>query len=258
MRDLAVFPMPADTFFSHIGSPAALGALFDYLPEVYLFVKDADHKFTMVNQALWRMHGCRSEADMLGKSDWDFHHPVMAREYIDEDTRIMKSGEPLVDQVWLVPGADAQPRWYISTKMPLRDAKGRVIGIAGVMRAYEHAGGAPGEFRRLAPAIEHVLKKFDQPIEIANLAHEAGLSVSQFQREFKRLFRTSPRDYVIEVRLAAARRRLENTSDPLGVIAQDCGFYDQSYFIKRFKTATGLRPLEYRRKFHVRRFDPKQ
>ena len=75
------------------------------------------------------------------------------------------------------------------------------------------------------------------------------LSVSQFQREFRRLFGLTPTAYVLEARLQAARHQLDTTTRPLGQIAVACGFYDQSYFVKRFKAATGLRPLEYRRRF---------
>lgn len=239
-------------FFRRVADGAALGVLFDYLPDVYLFVKDAAHRFTMVNRAVLRMHGCRSAGEMIGRTDWDFHPPVFARQYIEEDRRVMASGAALPDQVWLVPGADGVPRWYVSTKVPLRDARGRVVGLAGVMRPYEAAGRAPGDYARLTPAIEHVLRHYGDRITIRDMARLVHLSVSQLQREFRRLFGMSPREYLFQVRLQSARRMLEATREPLGAIALDCGFYDQSYFARRFKAATGLRPLAYRRRFGVR------
>jgi AraC-like DNA-binding protein len=239
-------------FFRRVGDGGALGALFEHLPDVYLFVKDAAHRFTMMSPATWRLHGCSSEAEMLGKTDADFHPPVMARQYVEEDRRVMSTGRPLVDQVWLVTGADDVPRWFLSTKVPLRDRSGRVIGLAGVMRPYAAAGRAPREYHRLLPAIEHVLAHFGDPVRIADLARLTRLSVSQLQREFMRLFGMSPRDYLFQVRLQAACRLLESTLHPLGQIALDCGFYDQSHFVKRFAAATGVRPLEYRRRFSAR------
>lgn len=203
----------------------------------------------MVNRATWVMHGCDSAAEMLGKTDWDFHPPVLARQYVEEDDRVMRSGLPLPDQIWLVRSADGLPRWYLSTKMPLRDRAGAVIGIAGVMRPYEQAGAAPGEYRRLMPAIEHVLNHYGDSIRVADLARRSHLSVSQFQREFQRMFHMPPREYLMQVRLQAARRRLEISRESVSDIAHDCGFYDQSYFTKRFKAALGMRPLQYRRRF---------
>lgn len=237
----------AEQFFRRIADAGLLGHLFDHLPDVYLFVKNERHEFMMVNRALWTLHGCSSASSMIGKTDWDFSPPVLAQQYVDEDLRIMRSGRPLADQIWLVSGADGVPRWYLSTKMPLRDREGAIIGIAGVMRPYERVGDSPGEYRRLTAAIDHVLQHFGMPIEVRDLARLAHLSISQFQREFQRLFAMTPRAYIMQVRILAARHRLEISHASLGEIAQACGFYDQSYFSKRFKMALGVRPLEYRR-----------
>ena len=50
---------------------------------------------------------------------------------------------PLVDRPWLVPGADGLPLWYLSSKHPLRDARGEVFGICGVLRPCGEANVAP-------------------------------------------------------------------------------------------------------------------
>ena len=230
-----------------------LVGLFDHLPDVYLFVKDADHRFRAVNRAEWEFHGCTSAAGMIGKRDEDFHPPLLARQYVAEDERVMAGGVPLVDQVWLVGGADGRPRWYACTKLPVWDAAGRVVGVAGIRRPHAHAGDGPGGIHRLTPAVEHVLTHAAEPVTVAELAGLAKLSVSQFQREFRRLFNMTPTAYVLAARLQMARHLLDTTAKPLGRIAVECGFYDQSYFVKRFKAATGLRPLEYRRRFAGRR-----
>lgn len=242
-------PIPTDEFSFLPPVARELVALFDHLPDVYLFVKDRDHRFRYVNEAEWKAQGCRSAAEMIGKRDEDFHPPVLARQYVAEDVRVMETGRPCLGQVWLVSSADERPRWYACTKLPVRADDGRVIGVAGFRRPHDHAGTAPGEYARLTPAMEHVLTHYSQPMSIADLAALTGLSVSQFQREFRRLFGLTPRDYLAEVRLQAARRALEKTGLPLGTIAVECGYYDQSYFVKRFKAATGLRPLDYRRRF---------
>lgn len=227
----------------------SLLALFDQLPDVFLFVKGRDHRFRVVNEAEWRFHGCAGPDGVVGKRDADFHPPVLADQYVAEDIRVMESGVPLVKQVWLVRGSDGRPKWYSCTKLPVRTADGRVVGVAGIRRLLDHAGTAPGEYARLTPAVEYVLNCYAETISVEQLASLAGLSVSQFQREFRRLFGMAPRQYVAEVRIQAARRALETTAVPLAAVALECGFYDQSYFVKRFKSATGLRPLEYRRRF---------
>ncbi len=225
------------------------GALFDLVPDVFVFWKDAEHRFVEVNLALCKLHNCRSPEEMKGRTDWDFHPPVLAGQYIAEDQMVMKSGRPLLDQIWLVPGASGMPRWYLCSKIPLFSKGRKVTGIAGVMRPYEYAGQAPESYARLTPAMDHVLRHYDEPVTIDDLARLSNLSASQFRRLFRGLFGRSPGEYLLEVRLQVARQQLERTTVPLSEVAVGCGFYDQSYFTKRFKKATGLRPLDYRRYF---------
>tara|TARA_R110002096_G_scaffold29509_5_gene88948 strand:+ start:12099 stop:13214 length:1116 start_codon:yes stop_codon:yes gene_type:complete len=133
-------PMSPASFFQNLDSPEQIAALFDYLPRVYLFIKDAESRFVKVNQGFLILHGFQDECEVVGKTDFDFHPPALASQYVDEDRRVMKSGEPLPDQVWLVLGFDGLPRWFLSTKIPLFDRNHDVAGLCGVMRPYEHAG----------------------------------------------------------------------------------------------------------------------
>lgn len=237
-------------FFQRAARPEVFAELFDVLPHIYLFIKDRRHRYRKVNRSLAALHGCASEEPMLGKTDFDFNPPTLAAQYVDEDRRVMDTRTPLIDQVWLVQSADGMPRWYLSSKFPVLGARGAVIGIAGVMRLYDHAGSAPGEYHRLTPACEFVLANYAHPIAIADLARRAHLSASQLQREFRRLFRMNPGDYILRVRLLMARRQLEETSTPVGQIALDCGFYDQSHFTRAFRASTGLSPRLYRGRFN--------
>jgi AraC-like DNA-binding protein len=222
--------------------------LFDALPDVFLFVKNRESRFVKFNKAWLSMHGCATAADALGKTDYDYHPPALAAQYVAEDERVMRSGKPLCDQAWLVPDHTGMPRWYLCTKMPLFDADGTVSGLAGVLRPFDHAGNAPDEYRRLTPAMEYVLEHYRRPISVADLARRAELSASQLQREFRRLFGMSVGDYLLRLRLLMAQRRLRETADAIGRIAADCGFYDQSHFTRAFKAHTGLAPQQYRRR----------
>jgi AraC-like DNA-binding protein len=226
-------------------------ALFEHLPHVYLFVKDARHRFVQVNAALWRLHGCADAGGMIGRTDFDFHPPTLAGQYVDEDRGVMARGVALVDRPWLVPGADGLPLWYLSSKHPLRDARGGVFGICGVLRPCGEANAVPDQYRRLAPALTAVLQRFGEPLTVVELARCARLSVSQLQREFARLLHMTPSGYLLRVRMLMARRLLEQGAAAIGSIALDTGFYDQSHFTRTFRAATGLRPLEYRRRFGV-------
>ena len=216
---------------------------------MYLFVKDTRGRFVKVNASMLALHGCKRESDMLGRTDFDFHPPALAAQYVEEDARVTESRKPLGDQVWLVMGHDGMPRWYLSSKIPLLGKGGKPVGIAGVLRPYDHTGPSPAQYSRLTPAMEFVLAHFRERIEVARLAALAHLSVSQFQREFQRLFGMSAGDYLLKVRLLMARRALEEGNTAVGEIALDCGFYDQSHFNRAFRAHLGLPPLAYRRRF---------
>lgn len=241
--------MPHDNTPPRLADGAAIQALalFDALPDVHLFVKDRESRFMRVNTSWLAMHGCTSAAEAIGKTDFDFHPPALAEQYVAEDQRVMRSGRPLADQAWLVADHTGMPQWYLCTKLPLFDSAGRAAGIAGVLRPFDHAGNAPDEYKRLTPALEHVVAHYRRPLAVADLARRAGLSASQLQREFRRLFGMTVGDYILRLRLLMARRRLRGTTEAVGRIAAECGFYDQAHFTRAFKRYSGQTPLEYRR-----------
>ncbi|MEI7908423.1 MAG: AraC family transcriptional regulator [Verrucomicrobiota bacterium] len=236
-------------FFRRVAEPDFFAQLFDHLPQVFLYVKDRQHRFVRVNSAMAQLCGCSSTGEVLGKSDHDFSPPALADQYVEEDRQVMRSKQPLVDQVWLVPDAAGIPCWYFSTKLPIPGRGGQIIGIAGVMRPHDQAGDAPGDYRRMSGVCDHVLAHYGEPVTVPELAAKANLSVSQLQREFRRLFHMSPANYIQHVRLTVARRELSLTCKPAGRIALDCGFYDQSHFTRTFRSATGMSPSAYRRRF---------
>jgi AraC-like DNA-binding protein len=202
-----------------------------------------------VNRPMLLLHGCTDEGEMLGKTDLDFHPPALAAQYMEEDAVVIHSRKALCDQVWLVMGHDRVPRWYLSTKIPLLDKEGTPAGLAGVLRPYDQTGPSPAQYSRLTPAMEYVLAHYGENIQMRRLAALTHLSVSQFQREFQRLFGMTPGDYLLKVRLLMARRALEEGNAPVGSIALECGFYDQSHFNRAFRAHSGLAPLAYRRRF---------
>ncbi len=235
-------------WWQSVSDPNQWLALFDAIPSVFFYTKDTAHRFMRVNRAMAQMHGCSSPEAMVGRCDADFHPPALAAQYVDEDRQVMSANEPLLERIWLVHGADGLPRWFLSNKFPLRNVTGEVVGLAGVMWAHDHTGGGRGAYARLTPALDLVLKDYGQDQNVQSLAQLCNLSLSQFQREFQRCFGLTPTAYIVGVRLLMARWKLAHTDAPVGEVALECGFYDQSHFTRTFSRALGLNPLAYRRK----------
>lgn len=188
-------------FFGQLAEPLALLELYDCLPGIYMYVKDRQGRYMHVNQVVCEVMGGKAPHEVLGKTDFDFFPPAIASQYIAEDQRVIQSGSLLKEQVWLVPGAGGVPQWYLCNKIPLFDRRRRIIGIAGVKRPYGQAGNAPPDYLRLLKVTEFVTTHFRRPISMQELAEQIDLSVSQLQREFKRLFSLSPSQYLQEVRV---------------------------------------------------------
>jgi len=138
-------------FFKSLGEPPALLELFEFLPQIYMYVKDCDGRYLRANRVVCRVVGVESDAEMIGRTDFDFFPPAIAAQYVDEDRRVIDSAAPLTDQIWLVPDNNGIPQIYSCSKIPLFDRKQTVIGIAGVKRPYDQTATATG-----AHAIRHL------------------------------------------------------------------------------------------------------
>ncbi|MFG0336157.1 MAG: helix-turn-helix domain-containing protein [Maioricimonas sp. JB049] len=236
-------------FVERLAPDVQLATLFDFLPELYLYVKNHRSQFIRVNQAHLRLRGFSHESEIIGKTDFDLHPRYLAEQYVNEDRRVMQAGRPLPNQVWLVPGQAGALHWYLSSKIPLFDREGEAIGIAGVLRDLRKFETVYRPYQAMDEILKYVLEHYGERIDIPDLAAMAHLSVSQFDRRFKALFQMTPQQYLLRVRINAASHALTSTDDTVATIALRCGFYDQSYFTKRFRRETGMTPLAYRRRY---------
>jgi PAS domain S-box-containing protein len=110
-----------------------LRTLIDNLPD-YVYAKDAEGRFLAANLAVARIMGAATPQDLLGKTDADFYPPELAAEYRADEEELLRLGQPLVnkDEPHLDPAGN--PRTVTTTKVPLKDAQGRVYGLVGVSR----------------------------------------------------------------------------------------------------------------------------
>lgn len=111
-----------------------LRTLIDNLPDQVYF-KDAQSRFIIANPVTARNMGVNTPQAIIGKTDFDFHPETLARQYFADEQRIIQSGQGLVDyEEPLVDAQTGQTRWVLSTKVPLRDSQGQIIGLVGVGR----------------------------------------------------------------------------------------------------------------------------
>jgi len=90
----------------------------------------------------------------------------------------------------------------------------------------------------------------EEPYEtpsLTALARLAGITPAGMIKTFRRYEGCTPGDYLRTLRLTHARTALGGSDRPVGAIALDAGFYDQSHFTRAFRRAMGVTPLAYRR-----------
>ncbi len=105
---------------------------------------------------------------------------------------------------------------------------------------------------RLQPVISFVHARVGEKITNADLASAAHMSPSYFCRFFKRMTGMTPTNYILRVRIDAARKLLLETDMSVTQIAFRVGFENHSYFDKVFKRLTGATPRDFRRRFEGR------
>ncbi len=110
-----------------------LHALMDNVPDSIYF-KDESSRFIRVNRALARSFGLDDPLQAVGRTDADFFRPEHAQQALADEQAIIRSGQPLVDreekEIW----PDGRVTWALTTKMPLRDPEGRIVGTFGISR----------------------------------------------------------------------------------------------------------------------------
>jgi diguanylate cyclase (GGDEF)-like protein/PAS domain S-box-containing protein len=99
----------------------------------YLFVKDINSRFVIANSAVAEDLGLRAE-DLIGKTDFDLHSPDIARKFFADDQSVIGTGKPHIDIEEFVVTPSGGRKWLSTSKLPLRDPNGRIIGTVGVSR----------------------------------------------------------------------------------------------------------------------------
>jgi len=109
-----------------------LRALVDSLPD-YISAKDTGGRFLLVNKALAHILGVAAPSEALGKTDYDFYPAAVAARFRSDEQRVFETGEPSVGHE--EPGRDAANRtWVLTTRAPIRNASGNVVGVVGTSR----------------------------------------------------------------------------------------------------------------------------
>lgn len=110
-----------------------LRAVVANLPDL-IYVKDAQSRFLLANQATAQAMGAADGKDLLGRTDFDFFPRGTAEEFFADEQKVIQTGEALVSQDERIREKDGRTRWIMTSKVPFTDALGAPIGIIGIGR----------------------------------------------------------------------------------------------------------------------------
>jgi diguanylate cyclase (GGDEF)-like protein/PAS domain S-box-containing protein len=110
-----------------------LDALLEYSPD-HIYFKDRQSRFVRVSRSLGEWMGLRDPVDAIGRSDADFFAAGHAEKALTDEDVILRTGRALIGveecEIW----PDGRETWVSTTKTPLRNRAGKIIGIFGMSR----------------------------------------------------------------------------------------------------------------------------
>jgi PAS domain S-box-containing protein len=245
----SVFSLPAALADARLGGSVQLvmvERIFDHVPETVFFIKDLHGRYAAVNQSLVERCGFKDKRQLLGRDVRQIFPRELAEIYLKQDQKVLRTGQPLVDHLELHWYAHRKPGWCLTTKLPIFDQGGAVIGVAGISRDLGVANQSEAIPGGLAKAVEYLEAHYQEPLSPRTLADIARIHPVRFARLIKRIYRLTPKQLILQTRLNAAAVRLADTRDSVADVACAAGFYDHSALTRAFKAVTRLTPTQYR------------
>lgn len=149
-----------------------LANLMDTLSDAIYF-KDRKSRFIMINKACAKKHRWESMDMIAGKTDFDvFSHEHAEQAFADEQ-RIIATGEPLYGIVEKETFPDGSVAWVSTTKMPLKDADGAIVGTFGISRDITEHKEAELRSQRYAEEIRLIKEEMEEDLHMAGELQKA-------------------------------------------------------------------------------------
>lgn len=144
-----------------------LTTLMDTIPD-YIYFKDRDGRFLKVNRAKAARHGFTDPAEMFGSSDFDYFSEEHSAKARADELRIMKTLTPVVDAQEKLTWSDGRVSWASTTKLPLYDLEGKVMGTFGVSRSITERKRAEEEIIAARKKLADIINAMPNPVFFKN------------------------------------------------------------------------------------------
>lgn len=237
---------PYETLLQESPGAEAMVRLFHGLPGILFCIKDRRGRYLCANDAFLRRARIAALRNLLGKTAKEIFPELLAAGYEQQDSAIFREGGEIRDRLEMITDPDGSFGWYLTDKVPIRNSRGALSAIACMSRDLHIPADNDPRIAQLAESIARMRRGYREPLRIARLAEESGMSISKFERLMRSILHVSPRQLLTRLRVEGAAERLKNTDQSLCEIALECGFCDQPTFCRQFKATTGMTASRYR------------
>ena len=228
-------------------APFTAEALFDLMPDIVFFIKDASGRYLVANQTLVERSGKNDKSEVIGRTPAELLGAALGRSFEAQDQDVLRTGRPLTDLLELHVSRSRTTGWCLTNKLPLTNSVGGVIGLVGVSRDLRLPDMTGDDFEHISAAVHYAESHLAESPGNNTLARVAGMSPYQLDRRMKRVYGLTTGQWLLKTRISEAQRLLVETDAPIAAIALDVGYGDQSAFTKQFRRATGVPPSVFRR-----------
>ncbi|MFW6414012.1 MAG: SpoIIE family protein phosphatase, partial [Verrucomicrobiota bacterium] len=137
----------------------------------HIYFKDRQSRFLRINTALAKQFGLDSPEEAIGKTDFDFFTEEHAQQAYADEQRVMQTGEPIIGKEEKETWKDGRISWVSTTKEPLRDQDGNIIGCFGISRDITHT-------KKVSLDLAERDQNIREEMKLARSIHDAMLPTS--------------------------------------------------------------------------------